>query len=254
MKFVIRFVGFMGLLVMSISNAQVYKCTINGDEYYQDRPCKREVSSPASANAVFDGWRYGMHISEMKRVAFQRNLSLAPGASPAYKGYSSKIVNRQPEARRYTYKTELMGTLAHVSLYFTKASRVLYKIDSRLVMSSTPASERKYFYSALYEKLSAKYGKAVLIDTEQVRQTAKNGPIGNLFSSSIQRVFVGQLQAWGLKTDNVVTLSYKPKYELMTSYQLSYQSRTLKKRNEAEVGADEKLRVNKAMSIDADKL
>lgn len=251
---VILAVAVAGWLVSSVSHAEVYKCIINGAKYYQNMPCPNRSAQTGDRATAFDGWAYGTHISGMKREARRRQLAMAPGQSSITSSYNEKLLNRRPEAREYTYKTNLMGQLTTVTLYFTKTSQLLYKIRSTFHVSSLSQDERKYFYESLYARLSKKYGKPEEIQTDAAKKSAKNNPLGTLITGNLIDVFQGTLQAWGMGTNNLVTLTYKKKYQHMTSYRLIYQSVSFNARNSKEVAAEIRSRTNRAVSKDAGRL
>ena len=143
-----------------------------------------------------------------------------------------------------------MDKLTTVTLFFTKTTEELYKIQATFYVVQLKPEERKYFYESLYTQLSNKYGKAENIRTE----LDKNNPIGSLFTRSLTDSLVGTLQAWGGKTNKIVTLSYKKNYHTMTSYQLTYKDIQLVNQNDKEVTYAIKQRTNQAILKDKSKL
>jgi hypothetical protein len=244
----------VGLAVVSSVHAEVYKCQIGGRLVYQNMPCPEQRNSLRSADSALDGWKYGTTISEMKQQAQYRQLPMAPGRTPAYQGFSHTEINKKPAARQYTYKTQLMGKRANVTLFFSQASQLLYQIEARFPVAGESVAERKYFYESLHAKLSKKYGKAKHIKTDAAKKAVKDNPLATLIVGDITSTFTGSLQAWNAGKDKLVTLSYKKKYELMTSYRLNYKNGTLVNRHQREVAAEIKQRNDRALSNDEGRL
>ena len=234
--------------------SEIYKCTIEGQTSYQSDPCPDDIQEDTNHLSTFDGWSFGMHISAMKRKARERQLAITPGSTSYISKFNKKLLNSKPKERKYTYKTKIMDKHTTVTLFFTKTTEKLYEIKATFHVSQLKPEERKYFYESLFEKLSYKYGKSKNIQTDGVARSAKINPIGSLLTRSLANNLVGTLQAWGLNTDNIVTLSYKKNYHTMTSYKLTYKNIPLVKQNDKEVTNVIKQQTNQAIMRDGGKL
>lgn len=236
--------------------SKIYECNSkDGDSViYQSDPCPDQIRSQKSATSTFDGWEFGMHIPAMKQKVRKRALAMSPGKTALLTTLNEKHLISKPDAREYTYKTTIMGKYTTVTLFFTKITEELYKIQARFHVSQLKSEERKYFYESLYERLSEKYGKAQNIQTDSAKQNAKNNPLGSLLTRSLTDNLVGTLLAWGLDTKNIVTLSFKKNYHTMNSYQLTYINKSLEEQNKKEITYTIKQKTDRAIVEDADRL
>jgi len=244
------------LLVIFLPNitfAKIYKCTINGELVYQSEPCPViETDENKKPFFGFDDWKFGTSILFMKQKARNRQLAMSPGTSTFISKYNEKILNNQPNARIYIYRTKIMEKLTTVKLFFTKTTEELYKVKIVFHVIQLKPEERGYFYEALHEQLSGKYGKPQKVSKEIVKKNNKG--LAGFLTKGISESMVGSLQAWGIGTDNVVTLSYKNKYHLMHSYELTYKFMPLVEQNKKEITYDLRLRTNKSMIKDGGRL
>lgn len=247
-------IGVACLACFSIAEADVFRCKHNGQIFYQDTPCQSQAQAVAKGQTAFDGWMFGTHISEMKRAARRRGLGMAPGTIVFGSTYNESTINRQPNAREYSYMTDLMGKRVKVTLHFTKTTQLLYKISNSIQVAGLKQEERKYFYETLFAKLSQKYGKAQDIETDSVRKAGAGNPLSKLIAGRVTSILGGSLKAWGLNTESVVTLSYKKRYELMSSYKLTYISQRLAATNDRETTREIQQRNHNAVNRDADRL
>lgn len=78
--------------------------------------------------------------------------------------------------------------------------------------------------------------------------------MSGFFTRGIGDILIGTLLAWGTKTDNIVTLSYKKNYQAMTSYQLIYKKMSLVKQNENEITSEVKQRTDQSILKDSGRL
>jgi|GEM_PF-2315632 len=147
-----------------------------------------------------------------------------------------------------------MGKRVRVTLYFTKTTQLLYKISNSIQVAGLKPEERKYFYETLFAKLSQKYGKAQDVATDSVKKAGEGNPFSKLIAGSMASIIGGSLKAWGINTGNVVTLSYKKRYEFMSSYQLTYISKRLAATNDSETTSEIQQRNRSAANRDADRL
>ncbi|MEB8434035.1 hypothetical protein OO007_17480 [Cocleimonas sp. KMM 6892] len=240
-------------ILPNIATAQINKCTIDGKTIYQSAPCPvSETNENAQSSFGFDGWKFGTSIHKAKQIARQRQLAMTPGTSAIHAKYNAKVINRQPNARVYSYRSKIMDKTTTVRLYFTKTTEELYQVKVIFHVNLLKPEERKYFYEALHAQLTEKYGKANNISREDVKRNSQG--LGGVFAKSIQESLVGNLQAWGVKTDNLVTLNYKEKYQNMMSYELTYQYRPLVSQNKREITYDMKQRTSNSILKDGGKL
>ncbi len=242
------------LLTSSVAFAKVYKCTSGGKTIYQSGSCPEKTDKKASYSSAFDGWQFGVHIPAMKQKARKRQLAISPGSYTYINKYNEKLLNSKPEERKYTYKTRLMEKLTSVTLFFTNTTEELYKIEVTFHVVQLKTEERKYFYESLFTQLSSKYGEAENIDTEMTKKNTRSNPVGSFLTRGLTDSLVGTLQAWGLKTDNVVTLSYKKNYHTMNTYKLTYKNVPLMHQNDKEITYSIKQRTNQAVLKDGSKL
>lgn len=254
MKFIKIITVFILISFLSnIAFAQINKCTIEGKIIYQSAPCHIiETSENGQSFFGFDGWKFGTSIHKTKQKARERQLAMSPGISTFLTKYNEKVINRQPNARVYTYKTKIMEKLTVVKLFFTKTTEELYQVKVVFYVSQLKPEERKYFYEALHAQLSEKYGKSKNISRDDVKKNSQG--LGGLLTKNIQESLVGSLQAWGLNTDNLVTLSYKDKYQFMTSYELTYKYIPLVIQNKKEITFDMRQRTIQSIKKDGGKL
>lgn len=250
MKTIITFTIFiLSILSLQTASAQIYKCTTNGKLIYQSEPCpivKSKIRKHHPSSFEFDGWYSGMTIREMKQFAKERQLNMSPGSSTFTASYNEKLLNSKPTERFYTYRTKLMGKTTTVTLFFTKITGELYQAKSNFQVIMLKPEERKYFYESLYSQLSEKYGKAKHIQRKSSDQSVSGIIAHNLFSS----ILVGSLQAWGLKTKNIISLSYKKKYHLMDTYELTYKNMPLANIHKKEITYELQQRTNKVLTKD----
>lgn len=200
---------------------------------------------------VFDGWSYGSTITDMKRDAARRRLPMSPGVSSYTDKYDAKRLNGKPNERRFRYKTTLFDKRTMVTLFYTKTSKQLYKINVKFQLGQLKAEERKYFYDSLFSKLNDKYGQAKHMDSEMVR--SQDTVFSYLVSKHIMQGMFGSLWAWEVE-DNLITLNYKKRYDLLQTYELNYVSNDLSAKNDREISADIRRRTNSALSKDEGRL
>ena len=244
-------VAFIFEMLSSSVFAEVYKCTTNGKVIYQSEACEKtelKTVSKQSKGFEFDGWKAGMTISEMKDRVRKDQLNMSPGTSTYIQNYNEKILNSQPEQRNYTYRTNFMGKLTGVTLYFTKSTKRLYKVKTIFYVVQLKQEERKYFYESLYSQLSEKYGKAAIITK---KSSSISGAVVNIVLSDL---VYSKLQKWSQDTDNLITLSYKKNYHTMYSYELTYINKPLTEVNAKEVTNSLKHKTQKSLVKDGGRL
>lgn len=236
--------------------SRIYECpSKDGDSViYQSDPCPNDVKNKESTSSAFDGWTFGMHIPAMKQEVRKRELPMSPGKNAFFPTLNEKHLISKPNAREYTYKTKIMDKPTSVTLFFTKTTEELYKIKATFHVQQQKPEERKYFYESLYAQLSKKYGKAQNIQTDAAKQNAKNNPLGSLLTRSLTDNLIGTLLAWGLDSENIVTLSFKKNYHTMTSYQLTYMNKLLEQQNKKEITYTIKQQTDQAVVKDIDRL
>ncbi|WYD79519.1 MAG: hypothetical protein V8K32_09395 [Candidatus Electrothrix gigas] len=251
-KIIVYILSFV-LTTPFVVNAKIFKCTTAGKTIYQNRPCSVETLQEKNEPSVFDGWIFGMSILAMKQRAEKEQLPMNSGNYALISKFNGKIIESQPKQRVYTYRTTLMDKLTTVTLFFTKTTKVLYQIKATFHVLQLKPEERKYFYESLYSQLSNKYGKSKNIRTDLVKNTARKS-LSGFFTRGIGDILIGTLLAWGTKTDNIVTLSYKKNYQAMTSYQLIYKKMSLVKQNENEITSEVKQRTDQSILKDSGRL
>ena len=232
--------------------AKIYKCKTDGKLIYQSSPCPVKTTIKSRAFG-FDGWEFGTDIRSVKSIARDRQLAMSPGTSTYISKFNEKIINSKPKQRIYTYRTKIMDKMTTVSLFFTKTTKELYKVKTVFHVIQLKPEERKYFYESLYSQLSEKYGKAKNTRRDSVKKSASQS-LSGLFTSRMADTMVGRLQEWGTNTKNIVTLSFKKNYHLMSSYELTYKYMPLVNQNTKEITYDLKQRTNKAILKDSNKL
>lgn len=243
-------------IALSSSNAvaEIYKCTNTGKTTYQSEPCQATLKEK-NTSAAFDGWVFGETISDVKRSARNRQLPMSPGTSSYISAYNEKVLNRNPNERRYTYKTKMLGKLTSVTLFFTKLSQQLFKIEATFHVIQLKPEERKYFYESLYSQLSDKYGKAENVSISQNRKSGSIlGSISDLLTRNITEGLIGSNLVWSMNTDSQVSLSYKKNYHTMSSYKLAYENDTFASQNENEVSREVQDRTDHVILQDSNRL
>jgi hypothetical protein len=254
MKTTTLFIIFiLSILSPHTAFSQIYKCTTKGKLIYQSDPCpivKSKYKKNHPSSFEFDGWYSGMTIHEMKQVAKVKQLNMSPGTSTFTAKYNEKLLNSKPSQRHYTYRTKLMGKTTTVNLFFTKLTGELYQVKATFQVVMLKPEERKYFYESLYSQLSDKYGKAKHIQRNSPDQSLSGAIMQNLFSN----ILVGSLQAWGLNTNNIVSLSFKKNYHLMSSYKLIYKNVPLTNIHKKEITYELKQRTNNVLTKDKNRL
>ncbi len=193
----------------------------------------------------FDGWQSGMTIPAMKKIAEKRQLPISPGNLIYITGYNQRILDSQPDQRKYTYRTKLMGKLTTVTLSFTKNTRQLYQVKTVFHINQDKPEERKYFYDSLFSQLSKKYGNPSHI---------QNKNIGNMFTRFILEPMVGSLMLWKPNKNTNIFLNYKKQYHLLNSFVLTYMNLSLANLNKNEITLELKQRTDKALSGDSGRL
>ena len=188
-----------------------------------------------------------MDLRTVKQQARKRQLAMSPGGSSFISRYNGKILNSRPNERSYTYKTKVLDKLTSVTLFFTKTTQELYKINVTFHVFQLKPEERKYFYESLYSSLSEKYGKPEKIEKDSS---------GSLFTDFILKdtSLINSRIVWKPTTTNAVSLDYSKNYHYKTYYKLSYINLSLALQNKKEITYELRQRTNKAIAKDANKL
>ncbi|MCK5897718.1 MAG: DUF4124 domain-containing protein [Methylococcales bacterium] len=235
-------------MLSTISYAEVYKCIKNGKTTYQQKPCpEKEKHSLQPLAFGFDGWEFGMRIADIKRRAKNRQLAMSAGTSSFLSSYNEKILNSQPHKRNYTYKTKIMDKLTSVTLFFTKISKKLYKINVTFYVFSLQPEERKYFYESLYVHLSEKYGQP-----EAIKKSVSNNLLVDFLLKD--HPLIDSLIVWKKDKSNIVSMNHNKRYPSKTSYKLIYHDIPLTLKNDREITFELRKRTNDSISKDAQKL
>ncbi|MCK5872064.1 MAG: hypothetical protein KAG26_04490 [Methylococcales bacterium] len=236
------------LMLSTISYAEVYKCIENEKTTYQQKPCPEKNDKPPQPLVFgFDGWEFGMQIVDIKKRAKNRQLAMSAGASNFLSSYNEKILNSQPHKRTYTYKTKIMDKLTSVTLFFTKISKKLYKINVTFYVLSLQLEERKYFYESLYAHLSEKYGQP-----KAIKKSVSN----NLLVDFLLKDYplIDSLIVWKKDKSNIVSMNYNKRYSSKTFYKLIYHNIPLTLKNDREITFELRKRTNNSILKDAKKL
>lgn len=113
------------------------------------------LSNLASAFS-FDVWKSKITLKEAIQTAKANNIPLRKdGVYSAKKGFYARdlYLKKYPNNRVFRYATKLLNENATVYLYFTKNSKILYKIKVRWM------KRNKEFIDTVYELLDKKYGE-----------------------------------------------------------------------------------------------
>ncbi|PSV56518.1 hypothetical protein [Photobacterium sp. GB-3] len=238
----------LSFLLVSLSSAtsaaEIYKCNIDDKVVFQDFPCAEDYEYGLTELDTFDGWKYGMNILAFKKRSKLKNIPINTGTSILYNQYNEKYLNKKPDARIFSYSTKVAGESAKVSLFFTKKSQSLYRIQVNIFVISMPAEEKEYFYTSLVNQLTKKYSQ--YIEAKDYPSTA------NILSKFILQDTVGTEKIWGANSDNIISLTGNT--TLATSYRLNYKYIPLIKKNIAETTDEIRLSTDKAFSKDSIKL
>lgn len=255
-----RFLLMFSIVLWSSNvTAKIYECVMNGVTVYQLTPCQTDIREKSNAAAltrdfaIFDGWVFGDTINAVKRLARNRQLPMSPGTSSYLSSYNEKILNTKPKERRYSYKTKLFGKFTTVTLFFTKLSKQLYKIEATLHVMKLKPEERKYFYESLYSQLTDKYGKATNVRKSQNNNGSVLGSISDLLTRNITETLIGSNLVWAISANSQVSLNYKKNYQVMSSYKLVYTNKAFARRHDAETSRAIRNRTDRAISQDRNR-
>ncbi|EMK3395908.1 hypothetical protein V8065_004562 [Vibrio parahaemolyticus] len=232
------------VLSNNVIASQIFKCKKGDDFVFQDIPCAEDFDYGIGDIDTFDSWKYGMNILAVKKEAKFRKLPISPGQLSVVGKYNERLVNSQPDARLYTYHAMVAGKNTKITLFFTQNTQKLYKIKVSFVVSQLPVEEKNYFYSSLVNQLTSKYGTYI---------EARNYPTSsNLVSKLILKDLVGTEKVWGLKSDNVVSLTGNTPFQVM--YELNYKYIPLLKQSVLETTQAIQERTDKELIKHASKL
>jgi hypothetical protein len=144
----------------------VIKCFVNGyevgfpvsdvDKVVIDHNSKRKS---IENGFTFDHWQSGMSIEEVMIVAQRKDIPLnRHGLISADKHFNPKMSREFIHTvTEFSYKDQLMGKNATVTLYFTPKSKLLEKIKIRLY--SSDINRKSSYPKEIASMLSEKYGK-----------------------------------------------------------------------------------------------
>ena len=231
--------------------AEIYRCVEAGEVTYQSDPCPAERQA-RSREGAFDGWIFGETIADVKRSARSRQLPMLPGSSSHLSTYNAQALNRNPEARIYTYRKRIFDKPTRVTLFFTQLSQKLYKIEVSFNVISISVEERKYFYESLYSQLTEKYGTAKNVRIRQ--NNVPGGIITEWLTRPMADALIGSNLVWRAAPDNQILLSHRKDYHAMHAYTLVYLHDTLSSRNDQEVSSEIEGRTNRLLQQDKDRL
>ncbi len=229
---------------VSLKAEEIYKCGSGENIVFQSTPCPEHYKYGKKHLIAFDGWKYGMNIIAMKKIATKRQLAISPGSHLKTNKFNPSVLDSEPNARIYTYATKIGGqdTLAH--LFFTPKTEKLYRIEANLLVSELPAEEREFFFQGLVKQLTQKYGQPTMVSSL---------PKGNSFNQfSTQSKSSENDQLWISKKQNYVTLgSYGISEQ---TFNLNYQHMTFSKQYRKENLKAIQSKTDKALSKDAVRL
>ena len=110
---------------------------------------------------TFDKWKSGIELSQAIDIARENNIPLTTqGSVFLSKKFDWQYLRNYQKYRVFYYRDDLLGEKARISLYFTKDSKILYKIK---VHWSLIGTNKKEFEEILYRLLDKKYGKKSII-------------------------------------------------------------------------------------------
>ncbi len=118
-----------------------------------------ETKAAMTANLVgFESWAYGMTIDEAKRIAADKKLPMSAGRQLNAMKFSEEEINKQPDARIYTYATTVNGQYALAQLHFTNKTKELFAIETDIVAPTRSRSDKARFQQLITDKLNLDYG------------------------------------------------------------------------------------------------
>jgi len=110
---------------------------------------------------TFDKWESGIELSEAIDTARDNNIAIAKeGLHHSSKRFNWQLLKDHKKYRNFYYREELLGENAKVNLYFTKDSKILYKVRVRWIIVGQKTKE---FQDMLYALLDKKYGNRSII-------------------------------------------------------------------------------------------
>jgi hypothetical protein len=106
----------------------------------------------------FDKWKSGVTLEDVVQIAYENNIPITKGSFPLIQNkFDWRHLRNYQKERELKYYTSLFGKKALVRLYFTQATKRLYKIQISWGHSSF-SGDKDEFENMLYVLLDKKYG------------------------------------------------------------------------------------------------